>query len=392
MSDDLDRRLRESLGDLPLPEAPRALHDAADGLEAEPVGSSRTRGRGILQPIPVLGVAAVLVGVLVWGGGRLGAAPTSSPTDSSRPAQSSGGTPTPGETSGPTTEPSAAQASSGLLTTTDDGLSMVVTLSASDVAPGGTVTINVTVRNDRSVPVPIGPGYCGSLATMYAVLPVPLDPVGRDWDEIEGTFKQYALTEGFREGVVPMSQPGWVYANATRCNDASSDTMLEPGGSLTDSMTWSALLVKGVPALAGDVPFTVSLAHDPSGAPPSYPPGYEGPLASWFRTYRQLTVTGIIAIVGDAPSVLSAGQAVDAMLSDERFTNWLSKQPASTWSIANVFLQNPGKAQGIMPGGPSWDVELFREVGVPRNWAIGYVDAFSGEVLNLTFCNNPCDR
>ena len=392
MSDDLDRRLRESLGDLPLPEAPRALHDAADGLEAEPLGSSRTRGREILQAIPVLAVAVVLVGVLVWGGGRLGAAPTSSPADSSRPSQSSGVTPTPAETSVPTTEPSAAQATSGLLTATDDGLSMVVTLSASDVAPGGNVAINVTVRNDRSVAVPLGSGYCGSLATMYAVLPVPLDPVGRDWDGIEGTFKQYALTEGLREGGSPMSQPGWVYANATPCNDASSDTMLQPGGSLTDSMTWSALLVKGVPALAGDVPFTVAVAHDPSGAPPSYPPGYEGPLASWFKTYQQLTVTGTIRIVGDAPPVLSAGQAIDAMLSDQRFTSWLAKQPATTWSVANVFLQNPVKAQGILPAGPSWDVELFREVGVPRNWAIGFVDAYSGKVLNLTFCNAPCDR
>lgn len=384
MSDDLDRRLRESLSDLPLPSAPSTLHDSIDRLEAEPVTQRRTRGRGITAAVPVLVVAVAVVAVLAWGSGpRLGAAPSTTPPGSAQVSVQ------PAETTPPTSAPIATEALGGSLTTTDNGLSMEVTLSSSEVAPGGSVTIDITIRSDRAVPVPIGSGYCGALATMYAVLPVPLDPVGRDWEGISGTFKHYALTEGLREGGAPMSQPGWVYANATPCNDPSPDVSLEPGGTMTGSMTWSALLVKGVPALPGEVPFTVSAAHDPSGAPPSYPPGYKGPIASWFKTYQQLTVTGTIRIVGDAPAVLSGGQAIDAMLSNQRFTNWLTEQPASTWSVANVFLQNPGKAQGIVPAGPSWDVELFREVGVPRNWAIGYVDAFSGKVLSLTFCNAP---
>jgi hypothetical protein len=384
MSDDLDRRLRESLSDLQLPAAPSTLHDAIDRLEAEPVTQRRTHGRSIIAAVPVLVAAVAVVAVFAWGNGpRLGAAPSSTPPGSAEVSVR------PAETTPPTSAPRATEALGGPLTTTDNGLSMQVTLSSSEVAPGGRVTIDISIRSDRSVPVPIGSGYCGALATMYAELPVPLDPVGGDWDGIAGTFKHYALTEGRREGGAPMSQPGWVYANANPCKDPSPDTTLEPGGSLTDSMTWSALLVKDVPALPGDVPFTVSIAHDPSGAPPSYPPGYKGPIASWFKTYQQLTVTGTISIVGDAPAVLSGGQAIDAMLSDRRFTNWLTEQPATTWSVANVLLQNPGKAQGIVPAGPSWDVELFREVGVPESWAIGYVDAFSGKVLSLTFCYPP---
>ncbi len=58
-------------------------------------------------------------------------------------------------------------------------------------------------------------------------------------------------------------------------------------------------------------------------------------------------------MAGDAPKVVTAGQAIDALLSNQRFTNWLTEQPASTWSVANVWLQNPGKAQGIVPAGPS---------------------------------------
>ena len=390
MSDDLDRRLRESLGDLPLPEAPGTLHDAADRLGTEPVGSSRRHGRGILQAAPVLVVAVASISVLVWGAGaRPGATPTSSLAESNRPSQSSESVSPPAETAAPWP---AAQASSSPLAASDAGLSLAVTVSSSDVAPGGDVTIDVTVRNDRSVAVTIGPGYCGALATMYAELPVPLDPTGQDWNGIEGRFKEYALTQGLREGGAPMSQPGWVYANANPCKDESPDTVLEPGDTLTDSMTWSALLVTGVPALPGEVPFTVSISYDPTGGPPSYPPDYKGPYGMLTPLYQQLTVPGTIRIAGDAPAVLSAGQAIDAMLSNQRFTNWLSRQPAKTWSNANVFLQPPGMAQGIVPVGPTWDVELFREVGVPRNWAIGYVDAFSGKVLNLTFCNAPCSR
>ncbi len=73
MSDDLDRRLHESLDDLPLPEAPRTLREAANRLDGEPVRPTPPRGRPILQAVPVLAVAVVIVSVLVWAGGpRLG--------------------------------------------------------------------------------------------------------------------------------------------------------------------------------------------------------------------------------------------------------------------------------------------------------------------------------
>ena len=71
MSDDLDRRLHESLGELPLPEAPSTLRDAADRLEAEPVRTAPPRGRAVLRAVPALAVAVVLVGILVWAGGSL---------------------------------------------------------------------------------------------------------------------------------------------------------------------------------------------------------------------------------------------------------------------------------------------------------------------------------
>lgn len=92
MSDDFDRRLREHLGDLPLPVAPRTLHDAVDRLEAEPVAPPRPLLRGMPAALPVLIAAALLVAVLAWGSGGAGsgAAPSSSPPPTAAPASPKG--------------------------------------------------------------------------------------------------------------------------------------------------------------------------------------------------------------------------------------------------------------------------------------------------------------
>ena len=36
-------------------------------------------------------------------------------------------------------------------------------------------------------------------------------------------------------------------------------------------------------------------------------------------------------------------------------------------------------------------IDLFRELGVSRNWAIGFVDPFTGKLRHLSFCTAPCD-
>jgi hypothetical protein len=108
--------------------------------------------------------------------------------------------------------------------------------------------------------------------------------------------------------------------------------------------------------------------------------------------WKSLAVDGAVRVDGNGPRIVTSGEALDAMLSDPQFAAWLPLQPSSTWSNANLFLQSMPSGAGIIPAGATWEIDLFREVGVPRNWAIGFVDAFTGELRNLAFCNNPCDR
>lgn len=245
---------------------------------------------------------------------------------------------------------------------------MTVTLDRTIVEPGGSVAIAVTIHNGRSAPAIFSLDECSSPVQMHASMPPPVGPSGRSWDGIAGEFKDYALTKGNRYGRD-------VYATPTPCGPVASTQMtLAPGSTATASMTWTAAFVKGVAALPGEVPIDVGLT---STAPPSA---------------EQLTVQGTIRIAGEPPKMVTEGEALDAMLADRRFVGWLSEQPTSTWSVANMLLTNFRTATGIGPAGSFWEIDLFRENGVRRNWAIGLVDPLTGELRTLTFCNAPCDR
>ena len=100
---------------------------------------------------------------------------------------------------------------------------------------------------------------------------------------------------------------------------------------------------------------------------------------------------GHLTIAGPAPRVISAGQALDALLADPRFSSWLQRQRDSECETANLFLAN-NQNGGIIPSGPIWDIELFCETGVPRHFSIAAVDAASGAVRLVNVCDDPCAR
>ena len=281
----------------------------------------------------------------------------------------------------PVTQPLAAS---------DAGLDVAVRLSSTMVTPGGTVRVDVVITNNRSAPAIIAREFCDGMALVSGTLPLPREPIGQTWDGIAAAYKAYALSHEHgndtdfayltglpdRPGVTPFFCPPSL---------ESGSVILQPGHAIEASVNLTAELTPGVPAVPGDLPFTVLVLHDPGPTP-------TGPCPCERPAFKRLTVSGVISVVGTGPHLLSQGEVVDALLTDDRFSSWLATQPASTWSTASLFLQNIGEGQGIVPSGPAWELDLFRETGVPRNWAIGFVDPFSGKVLNLAFCNVPCAR
>jgi hypothetical protein len=263
------------------------------------------------------------------------------------------------------------------LTATDDGLSLSAWLDRTSVEPGGNVTVTVSVHNGRSSSVPyVASG--DSVAGITATLSLPLEPVGRSWTGIQAALKKDALGKGTVPGETYDTLPTGTYTDFAYHNET-----LAPGETVTSTLVWTAELVKGVPAVPGDVPFTISLLGPPPPRPSGANPGSEFPVPI-------LELSGDMHVVGQAPAILSKGQAIDAALADPRFAKWLTEQPQTTWSDVNMLLAEPG-ATFSGAAGPLWELDVFRENGVPRNFVQAVIDPFTGHV-QLDICESPCAR
>ena len=299
---------------------------------------------------------------------------------------------------GPNTPPSGATGSEAaavdvpptVISASQDGIAVTIALDRSVVAPGQSVLMTATVRNDRPIPTIVGFSDCGAPATISGDVAVPWNPTGRKWEGVAGEFKRFALEQGLAGGGVRADRPVTIYARGEPCEVGEPEIRLGPGASSTALLTWTAQIVEDVPALPGDVPISVGVSYD---RPDPLPPRACNPLCGLrVIPWKSLAANGVIRVAGAAPPILTAGQAVDALLADARFAAWLPTLPSATWSGSNLFLQNMRTGGGIVPPGPMWEIDLFREKGVPRTWAIGFVDAFDGSVRNVVFCNDPCDR
>jgi hypothetical protein len=303
------------------------------------------------------------------------------------------GTCTAGSPSVPTPATQGAQDDGPLVLHAEDaGLSLDVEVVNPTVAPGEDVRVKAVVRNGRPTPVRYMAG-CEGAIRMSALAPLPLDPVGRPWPGIGGEFKAFTLDHGYGAGG-RATDPMAIHASDGMCGDDPTEGELGAGGRLEVPLDWPARYVAGVPVLPGAIRFHISFGHDPLERPAPSPWSGDGPrplLGSWNAAYRELAADGSLTVAGEAPRLVTAGEAIDVALSDARFAAWLAWMPSSTWSNANLRLK-AGGGGGIVPDQPSWSVELFREIGVPRNWAIAYVDPFTGALLGLHFCDIPCDR
>ena len=273
-----------------------------------------------------------------------------------------------------------------------DGYTLTVTADRLALAPGETVTFSATFHNGTAKPIDVSGPQCGGGSTGFVFVSLPVEPEGKTWTGIRQTFKDFVLKNGMGPGAVPALEPLQLNISRPECGEWAISSELGPGESVSSTMSWTAEIVRGVDPLKGPVPFTVSVGYDQQNGPPSYPPDYTGVRGSWSPMFKALEVKGALQIVGDGRALKGPGEVIDAALHDKKFSAWLAKRPARTWSNANLFLVSWPKAEGIMPKGPAWELDLFREIGVPRNWAIAFIDPFDASLISVTYCNDPCER
>jgi hypothetical protein len=321
----------------------------------------------------------VLITVLV-------AACTAAPVGTAVPGSTVESQPAPSASVGPS--PSAPAALIGEA----DGYTLTVTPDRLAIAPGETVRFAITFRNGTAEPIDYAGPACGGGTTGYVFVPLPTKPAGKSWSGIRQTFKDYVLRNGMGPGIVPASEPLQINISGQPCGEWTIGSELGPGETVTSSMSWKAEIVAGVDALEGPVPFKISVGYDQQNGPPSYPPDYTGPLGSWSPMFKELAVNGELEVIGQGRTLAGPGEIIDAALADRKFSAWLAKRPAKTWSGANLFLTSSPNGEGILPKGPSWELDLFREIGVPRHWAIAFIDPFDAALISVHYCNIPCDR
>jgi len=291
-----------------------------------------------------------------------------------------------------TVAPTTASASSGrTLDRVNDDVRLTVTTSSTRISPGDEVVFTVTLRNERTEPLMYSTGgVCFPSLTIEA--PLPIEPAGRtDWTGAAARFKDFALTQGYGPGGVPATNPVIIQPSRGNCPEADSfEAPLEPGAETRAAFKWHGAFAKDIPVLPGTVDFEVSAGYDRQNGPPSYPPDYTGVRGSWFPVFKHVTVRGEIDVDGPGNELVTAGEAVDAALSDKRFKAYLEAQPDGSCDLVNLYLADlQGK---YLPKGPAWMVELFCEIGVPRHYAFVAVDPFTGDVRGIDICDKACVR
>lgn len=263
----------------------------------------------------------------------------------------------------------------------NDGLKLVASFDRLIVEPGGDVTVQLSLNNTRSEEVVFRePCYEDA---MIVEVPNPVEPIGREWDGMAGSFKTHALEESQGSPIESsIREPLKTTVKASPCHapwqgELGFELQTIPAGDTYEStLTWSAELVKDLPAGPGDMPFSIEVQHD-----------HEAVGGGMFKA-ETLAVNGSITVLPGGPKAVTAGEALDAALGDSEFAEWLSKQPRNSWVNTNLLLEPPAVGVTALPVVPYWHISLHRE---PRNWAALYIDALKGTILIRDFCDIPCN-
>lgn len=258
-----------------------------------------------------------------------------------------------------------------------DDLRLTIAAASRTVESGEPLELSISVHNAGRDAVGLASWECGAPLSVEASLAAPSDPGRELTDRIELDLRAFALTD--KADAKP--GPGVVMRSAECAlpgeQQVIGDQRLAAGDDLRRTLPWRAELVDGVGASPGVATLTVRVAYraiDDDKAP-----------------YKALVGSTEIIITDGGKTAISAAQALDAVLADEKFSKWLRDAPSESWTAANVFLQNLGPGEnGIVPDGPSWEVDLFREVDGARQWAISFVDPSTGAVRSVNVCDEKC--
>lgn len=258
-----------------------------------------------------------------------------------------------------------------------DDVQISLEANSDKVAAGDELDMVIRIHNGRPVAIDLAPWECGAAASVEALLHGSIAPGRELEDPIERELRAMAMA-----GVGDSSAGSVVITRPSACSGTGASAsgehlVLDPGQELAEHTAWRPALVDGVPAAPGDVVITARAAYrvgtDSRG------------------TYLPLVVSATGHITDGLPTGISAEQALDALLGDAGFGTWLRSAPSTSWTTVNVFLQNLGPAPaGIVPGGPSWEVDVFREVDGRRQSAIAFVDPVTGELRAVRLCDAGC--
>lgn len=253
-----------------------------------------------------------------------------------------------------------------------DGVRLEVRGPEARMAAGDGLLLDITIENASKVPVTLASWECGAPVSLDSRVAFPTSA---------GTDAGDALDQAFRSAAAPRDGEMLVVARPPECaldtmSQVSSDRVIRPGESVGAVMTWEAAYVPGAPIPAGEIRVDVRAAIQLDAD------------SAWQALVAPISVT---VDNGGLPPTISAGTAIDAVIADKDFQAWLDQAPESTWVAASAFLQNLGpESNGIVPNGPSWEVDLFRVVDGERQWAISFVDVATGKVRSVNTCTKAC--
>jgi len=273
----------------------------------------------------------------------------------------------------------------GAVVSSLDGVVLTVLVDPNPIPEGQHPRFVAELRNSRDEDVDFQPGAC-AFANLRVTIPTPWEPTGKTWAGLEAWFKDLMLQHAYGPGGGAPFSPIDATLMSNPCEESTPD-ILPPGATMRADFTDAIDEFMTTNAHAATIPFSITVDLDLQNSPPPIEPGYTGIRPRFFPEYHQLTANGELAMEGRRAAVLTAGQAIDAVLEDERWTTWLEAQDLPTCRTANLFLEDGQAADD----GATWYISLYCETDEERHIGFAHVDAATGEVRRLEVCDKGCE-